>query len=156
MEESERRNWSVLILKPLPIVLIVATVLYSICFLVISGITLFFEGGTAKTIVVFVESFFLVVLPIFMSFAIFIFVKKLVQPISEKKLISPETINQSVRIINMVKNLFVGSIISYLSLSLFSDTLSNDLHILKAGGALIKLMVIALLILFWKILSKHA
>jgi hypothetical protein len=91
-----------------------------------------------------------------MSFAIFIFVKKLVQPISEKKLISPETINQSVRIINMVKNLFVGSIISYLSLSLFSDTLSNDLHILKAGGALIKLMVIALLILFWKILSKHA
>lgn len=137
-------------------VLIVGSIIYAVIFLVLSGKLLFEYDADTKKIVEFVESFFLVVLPIFMSYAIFIFVKKIVTPTSRDETIPPDTIKQNITIVNAVKNLFVGSIISYLSLSLVSDSLLvNNLPILESGGALIKLAVIALLIWFWKILSMH-
>ncbi|MDO5980570.1 hypothetical protein [Flavivirga spongiicola] len=107
-----------------------------------------------EDIVHFVESFFLVALPIFMSYAIFIFSKKIVGALADGKVPEKGTINDSVKIIGMVKNLFIGSIISYISLFLISNLFEPNIEI-NISRYLVGLGVIIVLVIYWKILAKH-
>lgn len=136
------------------LVLMLFVILYALVFMILKINYLFNGNYETEDIVHFVESFFLVALPIFMSYAIFIFAKKIVGALADGNLPEKGTINDSVKIIGMVKNLFIGSIISYISLSLISNLFDPNMDI-NISQHLVALGVIIVLVLYWRILSKH-
>lgn len=136
------------------LILMLFVIIYVLMFLVLKVKYLLEGNYKTEDIVHFVESFFLVALPIFMSYAIFIFAKKIVGAIADGHLPEKGTINDSVKIIGMVKNLFIGSIISYISLTLITNLFDPTTSV-NVNGYLIALGVIIILVFYWKILSKH-
>lgn len=136
------------------LVLMLFVIIYVLLFLILKVKYLLEGNYKTEDIVHFVESFFLVALPIFMSYAIFIFAKKIVGAIADGNLPESGTINDSVKIIGMVKNLFIGSIISYISLTLITNLFDPSTNV-NVNGYLIALGVIIILVFYWKILSKH-
>lgn len=136
------------------LILMLFVILYVLMFLILKGKYLIEGHYKTEDIVHFVESFFLVALPVFMSYAIFIFAKKIVGTLADGNLPEKGTIDASVKIIGMVKNLFIGSIISYISLTLVSDLFDPD-SVVDIYSHLVALGIIIILVVYWKILSKH-
>ncbi len=157
---NKKIEWVKYIPEFMAFLLMIAVLVYACVFLFLSGKHMLHEYEleakvSTDEVVHFVESFFLIALLVFMSFAIYIFVKKIVVAFAANRNPPKKTTEEIIKIINTVKNLFVGSIISYVSLSLVSFILKPKQPDFNEYGLTAIIVVIGLLIWFWKVLSKH-